>query len=63
MDEFMGNCTDCRIDAVAIHTYEANTGGTGYWIDQYAKYGLPIWVTEISQPGASDDKACSNYVK
>jgi len=48
MDHFFGNCTGCRIDAVAIHTYEGTPGGTKYWIDQYAKYGKPIWLTEFA---------------
>jgi hypothetical protein len=48
MDQFLGNCSGCRIDAIAIHTFEYYPGGTKYWIDQFAKYGKPIWLTEFA---------------
>lgn len=60
MDQFMAACKGCRIDAIAIHTYESNTGGTDYWVGQFAKYGKPVWVTEIAQPNAHD---CGSYAK
>ena len=58
MDEFMEHCKGCRIDAIAIHTYEGTTGGVEYWVGKFTKYGKPVWVTEMAQPHAHD---CGSY--
>lgn len=51
MREFLNACTGCRVDAIAIHLYEANHGGVQYWVNQYKQFGKPIWITEIAFPG------------
>ncbi|KAI7591123.1 hypothetical protein KC316_g3036 [Hortaea werneckii] len=50
LDQFIGNCTDCTIDFIAIHWY-ANMYAFGYLQDYvqqaYERYGKPIWLTEF----------------
>ncbi|KAI6898022.1 hypothetical protein KC334_g9969, partial [Hortaea werneckii] len=50
LDQFLGNCTDCTIDFIAIHWY-ANMYAFGYlqsYVQQaYERYGKPIWLTEF----------------
>ncbi|KAI6808937.1 hypothetical protein KC340_g18269, partial [Hortaea werneckii] len=50
LDQFLGNCTDCTVDFIAIHWY-ANMYAFGYLQDYvrqaYARYGKPIWLTEF----------------
>ncbi|KAI7207700.1 hypothetical protein KC333_g9374 [Hortaea werneckii] len=50
LDQFIGNCTDCTIDFIAIHWY-ANMYAFGYlqsYVQQaYERYGKPIWLTEF----------------
>ena len=61
--EFMRLCKNCRIDAIAIHTYEKQVGGITHWINTYAKYGKPLWLTEFAQPGTSNVQQCQSYIK
>ncbi|RMY46953.1 hypothetical protein D0863_15740 [Hortaea werneckii] len=50
LDQFLGNCTDCTVDFIAIHWY-ANMYAFGYLQDYvrqaYERYGKPIWLTEF----------------
>ena len=46
MSEFMGNCTSCTIDVVALHWYSSAPSDLQNHIQQaYSKFGKPIWVT------------------
>ena len=62
MDSFIAACHGCRVDAIAIHLYEGSVGGVKYWVDQFAKYGKPIWITEIAQPSKSEQQ-CAQFAK
>ncbi|TKA24432.1 hypothetical protein B0A50_06752 [Salinomyces thailandicus] len=50
LDQFLGNCTDCTVDFIAIHWY-ANMYAIGYLKDYvqqaYQRYNKPIWLTEF----------------
>ncbi|KAI6893610.1 hypothetical protein D0869_15522 [Hortaea werneckii] len=50
LDQFLGNCTGCTVDFIAIHWY-ANMYAFGYLQDYvrqaYERYGKPIWLTEF----------------
>lgn len=46
MKEFLGNCTSCTVDAVALHWYSSSASDLQNHIQQaYADFGKPIWVT------------------
>ncbi|KAK4051341.1 hypothetical protein OIV83_002825 [Microbotryomycetes sp. JL201] len=54
LDQFLAACTSCRIDAIAIHWYDAawNTGYfMNYLTDISNKYKKPIWLTEFAGSG------------
>ncbi|KAJ7073579.1 hypothetical protein C8F01DRAFT_1241873 [Mycena amicta] len=60
LDSFLGNCTGCAYDYIALHWY-------GGWIDDFTdfingakKYGKPIYLTEFGLAWDSDAQA-SNY--
>jgi hypothetical protein len=53
--EFLGNCTGCTVDAIALHWY------SNYALDlqnhiqsAYSMFGKPIWVTEFGLTGSTD---------
>ncbi len=46
LDDFFDECQDCQVDYIAVHWY--GCGGLDWYLDQFAKYNLPIWVTEIA---------------
>lgn len=49
LDEFFA-CDGVSVDdveAIAIHSYMANTGAVRDYVEKFAKYGKPVWVTEF----------------
>ncbi len=48
MEAFMSACPQCRIDAIAVHTYTCEVEWVRDHIEPYRKFGLPIWVTEFA---------------
>ncbi|TCD60528.1 hypothetical protein EIP91_009936, partial [Steccherinum ochraceum] len=61
LDDFLAACTECTIDAIAIHIYDSATN-VGYFqnyiTDVGTKYGKPVLVTEFGasgQPGQQQD--------
>jgi len=63
LQDFLGNCTGCRVDFCTVHWYDSywNTGYFKNHInDAYAACGSsrPIWITEFAPvDGTDDDKA------
>jgi len=57
---FFQSCTNCRVDAIAIHIYENNLGAFQYWVGQFKQYNKPIWITEWAFPNLSGD--CSQLL-
>jgi len=57
LDQFFGNCTNCRVDYITTHVYECAAGGVEYWIGTLKKFNKPLWLTEFSCPAASKDVA------
>lgn len=52
LSEFMGNCTGCTFDFVAVHWYSNKYAGAAYFEEfinetRAVAKGLPIWVTEF----------------
>ena len=46
MKEFLGNCTSCQIDAVALHWYSSSASDLQNHVQQaWADFGKPIWIT------------------
>lgn len=48
LEDFIDACPDCRIDAIAVHTYTCEAEWVRDHIEPYRKFGLPIWVTEFA---------------
>ena len=48
LDDFFDICPDCRVDAISIHAYMEDAGGVEWYVDRFAKYNKPIWMTEFS---------------
>jgi hypothetical protein len=56
LDAFLAACTDCQIDAIAIHAYVCYGGAlTGAYLTPFAKYNKPIWLTEFACLDGSAD--------
>lgn len=47
-DEFFRLCPDCRVDAIAFHSYNCNAEAIEYYVERYKKYGRPLWLTEFA---------------
>ncbi len=47
-DDFFEACPDCRVDHIAIHTYMNTVGAMSWFVDEFKRYGKPIWLTEFS---------------
>ena len=47
LDDFLKICPTCRIDAISIHAYMPSVGGIQWYVNQFKKYGKPIWLTEF----------------
>jgi len=47
-DDFFNKCQGCRVDAIAIHSYNCDAGGMTNYINTFKKYGKPLWLTEFA---------------
>ncbi|GAA5919430.1 hypothetical protein JCM1841_002385 [Sporobolomyces salmonicolor] len=60
LKEFVAACSDCTIDAVALHWYDSagnNTYFQSYLEDAYANLSKSIWLTEYMETGTPTDQA------
>jgi len=48
LDEFFGNCTGCKVDAIGVHSYTCQVEYLHNHLSMYYKYGLPLWLTEFA---------------
>jgi len=48
LDEFFANYPTCQVDYIAVHWYDCNPGSLKWYLDQFKKYGKPIWLTEFA---------------
>ena len=48
LDDFFEACDGCRVDHIAIHSYMNNVGALDWYINEFKRYGKPIWVTEFA---------------
>jgi len=46
LDAFFAACQGCKVDYVAVHSYMKWPGAFEWFIGEFERYGLPIWVTE-----------------
>ncbi|OSX62357.1 glycoside hydrolase family 128 protein [Postia placenta MAD-698-R-SB12] len=59
LDAFMQACSQCTIDAVAIHIYDYCSNEPYYqsYIEEIAQaYGKPVWLTEFGAAGSPPEK-------
>ncbi|MEM7153488.1 MAG: glycoside hydrolase family protein [Myxococcota bacterium] len=54
LDDFFAACTDCQVDVIAAHWYACTGEALSNYLEGFAKYGRPIWLTEFSC-GDGDD--------
>jgi len=47
LEDFIKICPSCRIDAISIHAYMPDVGGIQWYVNQFKKFGKPIWLTEF----------------
>ncbi|GAA5880479.1 hypothetical protein JCM1840_003550 [Sporobolomyces johnsonii] len=60
LKEFVAACSDCTIDAVALHWYDSagnNAYFQSYLEEAYGNLSKPIWLTEYMGTGTSTDQA------
>jgi beta-glucanase (GH16 family)/PKD repeat protein len=47
-DDFFRLCPTCKVDALSIHAYMPDVNGIEWYVNEFKKYGKPIWMTEFS---------------
>lgn len=47
-DDFFELCPTCKVDALSIHAYMPDVNGVEWYVNEFRKYGKPIWMTEFS---------------
>lgn len=47
-DDFFELCPTCKVDALSIHAYMPDVNGIEWYVNEFKKYGKPIWMTEFS---------------
>jgi PKD repeat protein len=47
-DDFFELCPTCQVDALSIHAYMPDINGIEWYVNEFRKYGKPIWMTEFS---------------
>lgn len=47
-DDFFRLCPTCKVDAISIHAYMPDVNGVEWYVNEFKKYGKPIWMTEFS---------------
>jgi len=57
-DQWLAACSpSCEFEFLAVHYYGCSVSDLKSMLDRYAaKYGKPIWVTEVSCPSDSEDE-------
>jgi hypothetical protein len=48
LDDFFSSCSNCRVDYIAIHSYMNTIGALSWYVDQFKRFGKPVWVTEFA---------------
>jgi hypothetical protein len=48
LDDFFSSCSNCRVDYLAIHSYMNTVGALSWYVDQFKRFGKPVWVTEFA---------------
>jgi hypothetical protein len=48
LDDFFAACQGCQVDYVAVHWYNCDGESLNSYLDLFAKYGKPLWVTELA---------------
>ncbi|KZP11932.1 glycoside hydrolase family 128 protein [Athelia psychrophila] len=67
LQQFLGNCTDCTIDAISMHWYDTAVNlcyFTGYFTDASTTFpNYPIWITEFAGSGTvAEQQSFLSYV-
>jgi hypothetical protein len=53
LDQFIGNCTDCRFDFLVVHFYACHPFELITFLDSLTKYNKTIWLNEFNCGGGS----------
>eukprot|EP00727_Mastigamoeba_balamuthi_P009654 m51a1_g5310 hypothetical protein (312) ;mRNA; f:284926-286975 len=46
--DFLGNCTGCRVDAIAVHNYMCYPVNVRNYVSSFFVFNKPIWLTEFA---------------
>ena len=59
-DDFFAACSNCQVDAIAIHAYMGTIEAFEWYVNLFRKYNRPIWMTEFcnweNNPTLDDQK-------
>ncbi|CAM9829561.1 unnamed protein product, partial [Chrysoparadoxa australica] len=66
ISDFLAACVECRVDAIAVHSFTCNVEFLNEQLFAYQQFGLPIWLTEFScadDPGLADAAGQLTYMQ
>ena len=63
MGEFLKACKNCRVDAVAIHSYWCTLDGVKNLVEHYKRFGKKIWLTEFACADPNFDVSMQGQVR
>lgn len=63
MGSFLNACQNCRIDAIAIHSYWCTLDGLRSLVDSYRHFGKKIWLTEFACADQNFDVSMNGQIR
>jgi hypothetical protein len=48
LQDFFAACQGCKVDYVAVHWYNCDGASLEWYLDQFAQFNRPIWLTELA---------------
>eukprot|EP00490_Sorites_sp_Unknown_P005749 CAMPEP_0114653844 /NCGR_PEP_ID=MMETSP0191-20121206/10064_1 /TAXON_ID=126664 /ORGANISM="Sorites sp." /LENGTH=272 /DNA_ID=CAMNT_0001869093 /DNA_START=1 /DNA_END=816 /DNA_ORIENTATION=+ len=63
MSNFLNACQNCRVDAIAIHSYWCTLDGVKNLVDNYRRFGKKIWLTEFACADPNFDVSMAGQIR
>eukprot|EP00434_Breviolum_minutum_P028170 symbB.v1.2.024923.t1/scaffold2393.1/size80293/2 len=63
MGSFLNACQNCRIDAIAIHSYWCTLDGIQNLVGNYRRFGKKIWLTEFACADPNFDVSMDGQIR
>jgi hypothetical protein len=48
LQNFFNACSGCRVDYIAVHWYNCDIPSLEWYLDGFAQFGKPLWLTEFA---------------